>query len=148
MTTLPAEVHAVFDGKEFVTLCTLLPDGSPHLTVLWVARDGDDILLSSVEGRQNAKALARDHRATVLLSPQGHPYSYVEVRGTTTLTHDGARELIDALHEKYHGTRPYPYDTKGEVRVLIRLTPTKVVVRDIARAVAGRDPSTAGTPNL
>ena len=58
----------------------------------------------------------------------------VEVRGTVVLTEEGGRELIDELHQKYRGSRPYPFDVNGEVRSVIRLTPYKVVVRDIVRA--------------
>lgn len=132
---LPERAKQWLDAVEFVTLSTLMKDGQPHLSVLWAAREGDDVVMATVIGRLNHTNLARDPRATVLLSPQGDPYSYVEVRGTVTLTEEGGRELIDDLHEKYRGSRPYPLDTHGEVRVKIRLTPTKVVLRDIAAAV-------------
>jgi PPOX class probable F420-dependent enzyme len=134
MASLPDAARAWFDAPEFVTLCTLMGDGQPHLSVLWVARDGDDLLMATVVGRQNHTNLVRDPRATVLLSPQGDPYSYCEVRGTATLTEEGGRELIDDLHEKYRGSRPYPLDVNGEVRAVIRLTPRKVVLRDISAA--------------
>lgn len=134
MATLPDRARGWFDGVEFATLATLMADGQPHLSILWVARDEDDLLLATVVGRQNHTNLVRDPRATVLLSPQGDPYSYVEVRGNVVLTEEGGRELIDDLHEKYRGSRPYPFDVSGEVRSVIRLTPEKVVVRDIVRA--------------
>ena len=33
-----------------------------------------------------------------------NPHMYVEARGTVSLSHDGARELIDTLAAKYMGT--------------------------------------------
>lgn len=126
---LPEKAKAWIDAPEFVTLATLAPGGQPHLSVLWVTRDGDDVLLSSVVGRFNERNLRRDPRVTVLLSPRDNPYSYVEVRGTCTLTEEGGRELIDDLHEKYRGSRPYPHDKNGQVRVVIRVKAEKVVLR-------------------
>jgi hypothetical protein len=61
--------------------------------------------------------------------PLESPYSYVEVRGTATMTSEGGDELISALSQKYQGVTPYPRIGPDEPRVVIRLTPTKVVFR-------------------
>jgi hypothetical protein len=55
------------------------------------------------------------------------PYSYVEVRGTATMTEEGGRELIDEFAGKYRGLEHYPWDAEGTVRVVVRVTPHKVV---------------------
>ncbi len=128
--TLPEPAKAWLTAKEFVTLATVEPDGRPQLSVVWLTADGDDVLMSTLKGRRKHRNLERDPRATVLLYPKDNPYSYLEVRGSVTMIEDGARELIDELHEKYHGSRPYPYDGPDDVRVVIRLTPEHVVFRD------------------
>ncbi len=129
MTALPEDAKKWLDQPYFVTLATLNADGSPQLTVHWVARDGDDVLMSTVRGRVHEENLRRDPRASVLLYPPEDPYRYVEVRGPVTLTESGGRELIDDLAEKYRGVRPYAWDSDDAVRVVIRLTPEKVVLR-------------------
>src|SRR3981189_2688610 len=91
----------LLDGKSFATLATLQPDGSPQLSVVWLKRDGDDILVSTVEGRRKHLNLVKDDRVTVLIIPPDAPYTYVEFRGTASLTTDGARELTDELSVKY-----------------------------------------------
>ena len=127
MATLPEDAKAFFDATEFVTLGTVQPDGQPQLSVVWVERDGDDLLMSTVKGRQKHRNLVRDPRATVLLYPKDNPYSYVEVRGNVTMTEEGGRELIDRLNQKYMGTPRYTWDDGTDnVRVVIRLSPTKV----------------------
>ena len=126
---LPEAVLAILDAPEFATLATIQPDGQPHLSVVWVARDGDDLLISTVAGRRKHLNLVRDPRATVLVYPKANPYSYVEVRGTVTLTEEGGRALIDRLNVEYTGGDRYTGDDGSEnVRVVVRLTPTKVVV--------------------
>jgi PPOX class probable F420-dependent enzyme len=127
--TLPDGAKALVDDKNFATLASVMPSGQPQLSLVWVERDGDDLLISTVEGRMKHKNFVRDPRATVLIYPPDDPYTYLEVRGRVRMTHQGGRELIDDLNEKYHGTRPYPHDAPENVRVVIRLTPEKVVWR-------------------
>lgn len=126
---LPEPVSTLFDAPEFATLATLQRDGQPQLSVVWVAREGHDLLMSTVKGRQKHRNLERDPRATVLVYPKANPYSYVEVRGTVTITEQGGRELIDRLNLEYTGGDRYTMDDGTEnIRVVVRLTPSKVIV--------------------
>ena len=125
---IPADVQPWFDGPEFATIATLLPDGRPHLSVVWVERDGDDLLVSTVKGRRKHLNIERDPRVTLLVYPKDNPYSYVEVRGTATMTEQGGRELIDRLARAYTGAERYTMDDGTDnVRVVVRITPDKVV---------------------
>jgi len=90
-TSLSETARAWLDAKEFATVATIEPDGRPQLSVVWVARDGDDILVSTVIGRRKHLNLERDPRISLLLSPREAPYSYLEVRGTATMTTEGGR---------------------------------------------------------
>ena len=129
-TPIPDDVKAWFDAPEFATIATLLPDGRPHLSVVWVERDGDDLLVSTIKGRRKYLNMERDPRVTVLVYPKDNPYTYVEVRGTVTMVEEGGRELIDRLNEAYTGTGRYPGDDGTDnVRVVCRITPEKVVTR-------------------
>lgn len=128
MGSLSDEAKRWIDDKAFVSLATINADGSPQSTVHWVARDGDDLLLSTVRGRRHANNVERDPRVSVLLIAPD-PYKYLEVRGTATVTEEGGRELIDDLMEKYHGRRPYEWDTPDAVRLVIRVPPDHVVDR-------------------
>ena len=126
---LPESVSTIFDAPEFATLATLQTDGQAQLSVVWVVRDGHDLLMSTVKGRQKHRNLERDPRATVLVYPKANPYSYVEVRGTVTMTEQGGRELIDRLNREYTGGDRYTMDDGTEnIRVVIRLIPSKVIV--------------------
>ena len=102
---LPETAKALLDGVNFATIATIEPDGRPQLSVVWVCRDGDDVLVSTIIGRRKHTNLSRDPRATVLVYPADAPYTYVEVRGSVTMTEEGGRELIDELAQKYRGGR-------------------------------------------
>ncbi|MEU9075948.1 PPOX class F420-dependent oxidoreductase [Kitasatospora sp. NPDC004745] len=124
---LSDRAKALVDGKTFAVITTIQPDGSPQSSVVWVKRDGDDILFSTVQGRRKHLNLVKDPRATLLVNPPDSPYEYFEVRGSATMTTEGGRELIDELAFKYRGEQVYGWDGPDDVRVVVRLTPRKVV---------------------
>ncbi|MFB4194709.1 PPOX class F420-dependent oxidoreductase [Streptomyces carpaticus] len=129
---LSDKLKDILDGPVFVTIATIQPDGSPQLSPVWVARDGDDVLISTTVGRQKEKNLRRDPRVTVQVQPFDNPYTYAEIRGTATLTTEGGQELIDQLSVKYTG-KPYaefnPAAGEDTERVVVRVTARKVVGR-------------------
>lgn len=127
--TLPEPAKAWVDAPEFATVATVQPDGQPQLSVVWVTRDGDEVLFSTTKGRRKQRNLERDPTVSLLLSPRESPYTYIEIRGRATMTEEGGRELIDDLNEKYTGVRPYPHDEPDAVRVVVRITPERVVFR-------------------
>lgn len=128
MAALPDSVKPWFDAPEFAVIATVLPNGSPQQSVVWIERDGDDLLVSTVKGRRKHLNLERDPHVSVLVYPRENPYSYVEVRGTATMTEEGGRELIDRLCNAYTGAERYTMDDGTDnVRVVVRITPDKVV---------------------
>jgi PPOX class probable F420-dependent enzyme len=127
---LPEDVKQyVDDPRVFATLATILPDGRPHLTVVWVKRDGDDLLVSTTVNRQQGKNMARDPRVTLVISAPENPYLYAEIRGNVRLTPDPAGELADELSRKYTG-QDYlafnPASLNDAARLIARITPEKV----------------------
>jgi PPOX class probable F420-dependent enzyme len=125
---LSESAKALLDSPEYATIATVEPDGQPQLSVVWVSRDGDDILVSTVARRRKHRNLLRDPRATVLVSPRNAPWNYLEIRGTVTMTTDGGRDLIEALSRKYTDDERYSFDDgTGNVRVVVRVTPVRIV---------------------
>src|SRR5579862_4888644 len=61
--------QALLAGKNYAVLATVNPDGSPHTSVMWVGRDGDDLLFSTVEGRVKHRNMLRDPRVSVTAIP-------------------------------------------------------------------------------
>ena len=124
---LPELAKSWIDNAEFAVIATVLPNGRPQQSVVWVDRDGDDILVSTVKGRCKHLNMERDPHVSVLIYPKDNPYSYVEVRGTVSMTEEGGRELIDRLCNKYTGEARYVADDGTDnVRVVVRITPDKL----------------------
>ncbi|MCG8917823.1 PPOX class F420-dependent oxidoreductase [Actinokineospora sp. PR83] len=125
MAALSETARKIFDDHNHVVLATINPDGSPQTSVLWAKRDGDDILLSTVRGRKKARNLERDPRVSLTAYDRENPYSYVELRGSVSITEEGGRELIEELSQAYAG-ESYPEEPEGTVRVVVRLTPDRI----------------------
>ncbi|MGC0417329.1 PPOX class F420-dependent oxidoreductase [Embleya sp. AB8] len=118
------------DSPVFATVATIQPDGSAQLSVTWLARDGDDLLISTTTGRRKERNLRRDPRITVMINPAHTPYVSAEVRGTATVTTEGGQELIDRLSRKYTGKKYADFNAASAddtARVVVRVTPTQVV---------------------
>jgi PPOX class probable F420-dependent enzyme len=124
---LSEKARALFAGNNFATVATIEPDGQPQLSPVWVKHDGDDVLFSTTVGRRKHQNITRDPRVTVCVFDHEDPYTYVEVRGTATMTEEGGRELIDEFAGKYRGLDSYPWDQPDTVRVVVRVTPQRVV---------------------
>lgn len=124
---LPDEAKELIDDKSFPTLVTVNSDGSPQSSLMWVTREGDELLLSTTRGRQKDKNLARDPRVSVLVPMTDPQQGYAEVRGRVEVTEEGGRELIDSLYNKYIGEGAFPWDGPEAVRIVVRVQPEKVV---------------------
>ena len=108
---------------EFVTL---MKDGSPQITPVWIDTDGEHILVNSEEGRVKIRNVRRDPRVAVgIYDPENSYTRVLNVRGRVVeITTDGAAENIDDLSEKYNGVRPYPNHNPDQPRLLLKSSPT------------------------
>ena len=66
--TLSEGVKKLFQGPNFAHLATLMPDGSPQVTVVWVDLDGDRILVNTAEGRIKPRNVRRDPRVAISIA--------------------------------------------------------------------------------
>jgi PPOX class probable F420-dependent enzyme len=121
------QVAKLFQGKNFAHFATLMKDGSPQVTPVWVDIDGNYILINTAEGRIKQKNVSRDPRVAVSVADQGNPYNMVTVQGTVVeQTTKGADAHIDKLAKKYMGLDKYPLRAPGEKRVILKIKPDQV----------------------
>jgi PPOX class probable F420-dependent enzyme len=126
MTALPDAAKALLDAANFVVVATSNTDGSPQTSVLWATYDGDELLLSTIQGRKKETNWLKDPRASVLILDRDDMYHYVEVRGTVSMTTEGGPELIERLSQIYTGQRYTGDEGTDHIRVVVRVTPTRV----------------------
>lgn len=116
---LPDGLKQLLDGPTFATLSTIMSDGSPQATTMWVDRDGDRIRFNTAAGRVKDRNLRRDPRVAVSVFNPDDPYEAYAVQGrVVALTPEGADDHIDALSQKYLGT-DYRWRTPEMVRLIV-----------------------------
>ncbi|HVM12215.1 MAG TPA: PPOX class F420-dependent oxidoreductase [Actinomycetota bacterium] len=124
--TLTDRQRGFFERPNFGHLATLMPDGSPHVSPVWVDVDGDEILVNTAAGRLKERNVRRDPRVAISVRDQDLVEEEVVVRGRVVgITAEGADEHIDALSRKYTG-KPFGSRTPGAQRLILRIQPEHV----------------------
>ena len=123
-SAIPDKHRDLFDKKVFASLATLMPDGSPQVTPVWIDYDGENVIFNTAVGRQKDKNLQADGRVSLALTDPDNPYRYLEVRGKVVeRTTNGADDHINKMAKKYLGQDVYPFRQPGEVRVIYKIKP-------------------------
>lgn len=120
--------RSILEGNGFAHLATIGPTGAPQVSPTWYLWDDKrgELLISLTQTRQKYRNLVRTPQAAVSIADPKQPYSYIEMRGPVTIEVDEDHRLIDALAHKYVGKERYSRHQPGEVRVAVRLTPTRL----------------------
>jgi PPOX class probable F420-dependent enzyme len=114
------------DANTFATVATLNPDGGPQTSVVWVKREGDDVLFSTTRQRRKGRNLMRDPRISLTLVDPEDPYTHVEIRGRAQLTDDPDNALGNELSHKYLCVDAPP-DPDWARRIVVRVVAERVV---------------------
>ncbi len=125
--TLSEGVKKLFLEPNFAHLATLMPDGSPQVTPVWVDLEGGRILVNTAEGRAKPRNVRRDPRVAISIARQDNPYASAFIRGRVVeIRHEGADELMDKLAKKYLDQDRYPWRQPGEQRLIMVIEPDHV----------------------
>lgn len=129
MENIPEGYEELFGRKTFAHVATLMEDGTPQVTPVWVDYDGEHVLINTVRGRQKERNLTRDPKIGLSILDPEDPYTYLSIRGEVAeVTEDGAVEHIDALARRYLDVEEYPYhDDEEAERVIVKIRPDRVV---------------------
>ncbi len=115
----------MFKGRNFGHLATVMPDGAPQVSPVWLDVEDDTglILVNTALGRIKTNNVERDRRVAMSVHDQEDPYRAIAVRGRVVeITREGAEDHIDALSRKYDGE---DYSRHGD-RVLLKIVPEHV----------------------
>ena len=107
---------------------TLMDDGSPQISPVWIDTDGSNLLINPATGRLKTNNIERDSRVAVAVYDPQNPYSrVVNVTGiVTNISTSGAIEHINKLSQKYTGQATYQGHNNKEERLIVTIKPTRI----------------------
>jgi PPOX class probable F420-dependent enzyme len=127
MIEIPGEFQDLFQKKALAHLATIMPDGSPHVTPVWVDYDGEHVLVNSAAGRQKDRNMEQRPQVALDIVDPDNIYRYLGIRGRVVeITEEGADAHIDKLSYKYTGEKTYAGRTPDEVRRIYKIAPEHV----------------------
>ena len=121
---LHPDLAAAVDAGVHGHLVTINPDGSPQVTVIWVGRDGDGLLVAHLGSGQKIRNIERDARVVLSFELPGTSgpglQNYAVLHGTARITEGGAPQLLQALAPRFlgEGVKFPPMDNPPPGRVV------------------------------
>jgi PPOX class probable F420-dependent enzyme len=121
--SLSTEAKSLIDRPNFAHFATLMPDGSPLSTPVWIGRDGNRIVISLSDGSLKGKNTARDPRVSLSIVDFENPYEELQIRGRVIERRPDPKLMImDPISHKYTG-KPFPREitTAGFMRIALMI---------------------------
>jgi len=122
---LVGPIHGVFS--------TMMPDGQPQSSIVWVDYDGTCVLINTTIERRKGRNMRANPKVTLLVIDPQDGSRWIEVRGRVVeIQREGAEDHADKLTQRYTGKQRfygdiYPVEQKQkETRVIVKIEPIKV----------------------
>ena len=140
MNTIPDSHRDLLLEPVHAVLTTMMPDGQPQMSIVWVDYDGQHVLINTTLERQKGKNMRANPLVNVLTIDPKNVVRFLEMRGEVTeITQEGAIAHADALTEAYTGGAKhrfygdiYPEEQQfKETRVIVKVKPHKVTTNAI-----------------
>ncbi len=125
---LSAGAKRILDKHNFAHIATIMPDGSPQVSPMWVYRHGDNVMISTGVDRQKTRNIKRDPRVAISISDIENPFPPLQIRGRVVeiITGEAAVEGFVEVTKKYTGNEPATRPPAAE-RVVYRIEADSVV---------------------
>ncbi|SDZ38805.1 PPOX class probable F420-dependent enzyme [Micromonospora pattaloongensis] len=120
---------ALLQEAQLAHVATIEPDGTPHVTPVWVDTDGEHIVFNTVRGRKKHANMLRNPVVAVSIADKADDMRTLWVKGTVEMTEEGADQHINKMAKKYLGQESYPFGQPGDVRVIVKIKPTQKLGR-------------------
>ena len=106
MTALPAELNELIKAGPLAHLSTINRDGSPQVSVIWIGRDGDQLVSGHMSRYLKLRNIERDPRVVLSFdAPRQpgvalNPYAVLNARATIEPS-DQTWDLLNQLAKVY-----------------------------------------------
>ena len=124
--TLSTEIKQLIDRANFAHLATLMPDGSPNATPVWVGREGERLVICTSDNSLKGHNTKRDPRVAISIVDFTNPYEEAQIRGRVVERRpDPELRTMDPISHKYTG-KPFPLrDYEGRVALIVEVEKAK-----------------------
>jgi PPOX class probable F420-dependent enzyme len=103
-TPIPEAFLDLFRKPAFASLATLLPDGSPVVTPVWVDYDGTYVTVNAHRCVLKTRNILADPRVALTIYDPQDPYRFLSIRGRVVeSTREGAAVNHENLLQRYLG---------------------------------------------
>ena len=132
--TIPASHLDLLARPICGVLTTMLPDGQPQSSLVWLDHDGECARVNTTLERRKGCNLLSNAKVSLLVVDPENTGRFVQIRGDAELVTDGALEHLDALtrkytsHARYYGC-VYPAGQQArETRVICRIHARRITL--------------------
>lgn len=128
MAELNDDIRRALEGKQFWSLATVNPDGTPQNTIVWVQQRDGRILVNTALGRRKPRNLERNPNVALSWFDPENPYHTISIQGRVAESYTGDRAVadIDSAAKKYLDQDVYPWRQEGEERISYLIEPVHV----------------------
>ena len=128
--SIPENALDLFQKPVLAHLATVMPDGTPQVTPVWVDFDGTYVIVNTSRGRQKELNMRKRPQVGLDIVDPTNAGHWISVRGKiAAIIEEGALEHANKLTMKYMGKETYPNLRPGEVRVICKITPERVIAQ-------------------
>ena len=123
-----SQIINLLDGKNFASLGTVMPNGFPQVTPVWIDyNENHDLLVNTALGRAKERYTAINNKVGVSIFNMSNPYETVSMIGNVVeKTNDRYNHHFNKLSKKYLNLDKYPIDKPEEKRVILKIRPKKI----------------------
>ena len=125
---IPDKALDLFQKPALANLATIMPDGTPQVTPVWVDFDGTYVRINTARGRRKELNMSQRPKVGLDIVDPSNPFHWISIRGhIAEITEEGGNDHINQLSHKYTGG-DYQGFRAGETRVICKISPDRVIV--------------------
>jgi PPOX class probable F420-dependent enzyme len=138
---MTADEAALLDAQHVGALATTAPDGTPRQSVVYYARDGERLLVSTLADRAKARDVRRTGWASLCVHGDEAPFPSAAFSGPAEIVTEGVGALTALVAQRVMGSDEPPEPQTDEAladagRVILRISVERVTaVTHLAAAV-------------
>ncbi|HEY1511695.1 MAG TPA: PPOX class F420-dependent oxidoreductase [Solirubrobacteraceae bacterium] len=128
MPKLSSELRELLEARNMAHVATLMADGAPHVSPVWIGVEGDLLAIFSAQENLKVRNLRRDGRVAISVCDEHNPYRAAIIRGHVVEERTGeeAIAIMDRMSNRYIGS-----DFPVRSAIVSLIEPDRVRLQDL-----------------